>query len=208
MALAHERYPSFPPHCRIKENLAVWSLGRWQYFNCDYLEPLPPSSVTIVNNGAVTANSSTPASGGTELTTFDVDEHQLLQLRIDVLEDIELVVWETQSQAKFAVRGVITRVSKMTRARDPFLETTEFNVLGRDRNAFIQAFNDGAYNIGEARFVPWGWKYILVPLRNIVEVPDATGIVRPMIQLYDDQGRPTSKVPLNTSYAVAEGRMS
>ena len=203
----------FTPHCKVKENLAVWALGRWQYYNVDLIEPLPPSSQSIINNGAIAANAAIPASVGTELTTFAIDEHQLLQLRILPLDDIELVVWETQGQSKFTIRTLTARVSLMSALLDPSLATSEFNVLGRDRTAFIQAYNNRAYAIAQSRFLPFGYKYILVPIRNVHEEVDAGGIMRPFVYVYGDDPRSpggpqvmTGKYPLITSWVPGEAR--
>jgi len=52
------------PVAKIKENLAIWTDGRWQYFNIGYCEPIPRSSPTSVDLVA-TAGATTLAAGGT-----------------------------------------------------------------------------------------------------------------------------------------------
>lgn len=189
----------FPKHCGWKQNLAVWSMGRWHYYNVDYTEPMPLSTQSIVDFGAQTAGA---RDALTELTVFDVDEHQLLQLRFFPLDDVEARLWLTRSQGKFTARGLHAEVSLMTRGVDPYFETTEFNILGRDRNAFFEVRNVGDYTLAQGRLQFWGHKYILRPLQNIVEKLDATGVIRPYVQ----EGQ--SLVPLHTSYTSAEGRQS
>lgn len=191
------------PHILPKQNIAVWSQGRWQHFNADYIESIPASSQTVVNLGAIAA-SGTIAQ--TELTTFDVDEHQLLQLRWYPLDDVEGILWLTRSQGKFATRGVQSRVTHMSRAADPYLATTEFNILGRDRNAFVEVRNRSAYALGQARFLFWGYKYVLQPLKNIYEDYDESGVLRAYIRKQGPNGM--TAVPLACTFVNAEGRLS
>lgn len=196
MLFSDPAHKVFPWHCGIKQNLAVWSQGRWQYFNVSGIEGVPAGSVNIVNAGSVAANTTDDLS---ELTTFDVNDLELLQLRFEPLMDVEVQLWEARSQARFATRTIQARVSLMTKAHDPFLESTEFNVLGRDRNAFIAVINNGDYAYAAGRVHFWGWKYKLMPLRHIDEEEDQTGIRRPVVVTA------TGRVPLNTAYCVAEG---
>lgn len=192
---------NFPQHCGIKQNLAVWSMGRWQYYNVDYIEPLPgASSVSTINYGAVAASSSVAI---TELTQFDVDEHQLLQLRFYPIDDIEVRLWEARSQSRFSARSIQARATPLTRRDDPDLLTTEFNVLGRDRNAFIEVINNNPYALTRSRVVFLARRYILIPLANVVEQVDGGGILRASIQA---PGCPVQ--PLIAQYVVAEGRAS
>ena len=184
----------FPRHCRIKENLAVWSQGRWQYFNVAGVESIPAGSVNIVNAGSVAANTTDTLE---ELTTFDVNDGELLQLRFSPMQDVEVQLWEARSQPRFNTRTIQARVSLMTKAHDPWMESSEFNVLGRDRNAFIAVINNGDYAYAAGRVYFWGHKYKLTPLRGIEEATDATGILRPVVA--------TTGQFLNTAYCIAEG---
>lgn len=190
-----------PLHAKEKQNLGIWSMGRNNYFNVDYIEGLPIGSPAVVNYGAVGANASLAL---TELTDFDLDEHQLVQLRMFPIDPIELRVWVTRSQGKFLIRGLHARVSKMSRAFDPYMAKSEINILGRDRGAFIEAFNNNDYALGQARVMFWGWRYILVPLHNIVENVDRTGVVKPYVT--DPSGNPDRDVPLICTFLNAEGR--
>lgn len=195
-------HSSFPKHCEWKQNLAVWSQNRWQYYNVDYIDKLPLSTQSIINHGQQVANT---RDALTELTVFDVDEHQLLQLRLNVLDDIEVRVWVTRSQGLFTTRGVHTEVSLMSRAFDPYLAMTEFNILGRDRNAFLEPINQGDYTYAQGRVVLWGYRYLLRPLQNVVERPDPSGVIRPFIM---DPRNSDNLLPLHTAYTSAEGRQS
>lgn len=186
-----------PPYAQVKQNLAVWSQTRWHYYNIDYIETLPASSQTSVNIGAPGANATIAQL---QITAFDVDEHQLIQLRFMPIDDVELILWLTRGQGKFNTRGVQTRVTKMTRGIDPYYASSEFNILGRDRDAFIEVRNLGDYALAQARVLFWGRKYILVPLRNIEERVDDTGILRPVLK--------TNGMPMVFTYVNAEGRMA
>ena len=186
---------TFPRHTRIKQNLAVWSQQSWQYFNVDYIEGIMPSSPTVIDRGAAVANATIAAA---EIALLDVDVNELMQIRWAPLDDVEGVLWLTRSQAKGATRGVHSRTSKGLSAFDPLYETTEFNILGRDRNAFIEVRNLGDYGLAQARFVFWGWKYILTPLKNVDDQIDVHGIMWPVTK--------GTSTPIPMTYVVAEGR--
>ena len=191
-----------------KQNIAVWSQGRWMYYNVDYIEPLPASGQTIVDFLALSGGSSLAAGAQIALqdvTTFQVDEHQLLQLRFQPIDDIELTLWETRSQGKFATRGVHCRVSLMTRGLDPHFASSEFNVLGRDRDPFISVDNVSAYALEQARALFYGRKYILQPLLHVKETIDQTGVLR--VASFNPE-KPDVLTPLAMTYCNAEGRLS
>lgn len=190
-------------HASVRQNLAVWSQNDWHYCSVTYVEPLPASSQMVRDFGAAAANATIAQA---EVTTFDVDNDNLLQLRFMPIDDVEFILWLTRSQGKFATRGVHTRVSKKTSAADPAWATTEFNVFGRDRNPFIETRNLGDYAIAQARALFWGYKYKLLRLKNVVEREDGTGVMRPYVPEIGKDGERTGRMmPLVTSYADAEG---
>jgi len=167
-------------HVEVRQNLAVWQGGRFDYNSVEYIEPLPLSSQSIVDYGAAAANGTIAA---VELTIFNVQgDNELIQVRPFPIDDIEIIVWLQRSQGKFATRGMQARVSKLTRAIDPYLRSAEFNLKGTNNNPFVEVRNPGDYAYAQARVWFAAKRYILRPLKNVVEQEDLTGVVRPYVK--------------------------
>ena len=170
MGLLSGIYDSAPiqPVAKIKENLAVWSRGSWHHFNIDLIEPIPRSSPTMVEmvtaSGAVTI-----AANGTiakrVVTFLRVGELELLHLRWEPLDDVEGVLWELPTTARFSTGFVHARVTPFTALRDPDLATTTFFVLGgKERNMNLEVRNPTGVALPQARFVFFGYRYLLTIL--------------------------------------------
>lgn len=152
------------PVVQIGENLGIWSDSKWLYFKTDYIEPVPRSSQSVVNFGALAAAATI---GKALVQILRLESLQLLHLRFEPLDDVELVLWEKGGAQRFINRSFTARISLLTCLRDPYLATTTFFVLGRDKDPFIEVFNPSiTYARAQSRAIFWGYRYILQELKT------------------------------------------
>jgi len=159
----------------IKENLSVWTGAAWSHYRADFIEPIPRSSPTIVE--MVTASGATVlAANGViakqVVAILQLSDGEILHLRWEPLDDVEGVLWEQPGQGRFQTASVAARVDLCTATRDPYLSTTTFFILGRDRDMNLEVRNPVGYATPAARFVFWGFRYIVSAL-NIPETERA-----------------------------------
>ena len=170
------------PICKIKENVSVLTGGDWSHFKVEYIEPLPRSSPLSVDVVALSGNVLIAANGtiAKQLTqVLRLNDKELTHLRFEPIDDVEGVLWEQSSQGRYATAFVQARVNRFTASRDPWLATTTFYVIGKDRDINLEARNPNGVAMPQARFVFWGYRYILSPL---------------------------NAAPQNSTYVPAEGR--
>jgi len=170
------------PICRIKENLSVWTAGQWKHYNVTFIEPLPRSRPTTVEM-VVASGATTLAANGTiakqVVAILALAEMEFTHLRWEPIDDVEGVLWEQAGTGRFVTRGVQARVDRWTHFHDPYLATSTFFILGKDRDMNLEVRNPNPVAIPQARFVFWGFRYLLNPL---------------------------SSEPANTTWVPAEGR--
>ena len=155
------------PVVKVKENLSIWTGGHWEHYRVDFIEPMPRSSPLVVE--MVTASGATTlAAGGTiakrVVAILQLNSGELLHLRWEPLDNVEGVLWEQAGQGRFQSRGVMARVDRDTATRDPYLSTTTFFILGRDRDMNLEVRNPMGYATPTARFQFSGFRYILYDL--------------------------------------------
>ena len=171
------------PIARIKENLSIWTTGKWEHYEIKFIEPMPRSSPMTVEmvtaSGAVTI-----AANGTIqkrlVNILRLADLELLHLRWEPIDDMEGALWEQSSQGRFVARNVQARVDRLTGSRDPYLATTTFYVLGKERDMNLEVRNPNGIALPLARFVFFGYRYLLEAL---------------------------SSEPANSTYLPAEGRV-
>jgi len=162
-------YDSEPiqPVAKIKENLSIWTVGKWEHYNIDFIEPIPRSSPTMVEMVTVSGSTTIGANGTINkqvVSILQLSELEFLHLRWEPIDDVEGVLWEQAGTGKFVTRSVHARVTRFTGARDPYLATTTFFILGRDRDMNLEVRNPNPVALPQARFVFWGYRYLLTQL--------------------------------------------
>jgi len=175
MPLLSGIYDSQPiqPVAKIKENLSILTVGQWSHYNIDFIEPMPLSSPMMVEMVAASGAATIAANGtiGKQLCAIlQLADNEFFHLRWEPIDDMEGVLWEQASQGKFAARSVHARVSRATSARDPYLATTTFWILGRNRDMNLEVRNPNPVAWPVARFVFFGYRYILTPLTSAPSV--------------------------------------
>ena len=163
-------YSSGPmaPMCQIREHLAIWSEQKWMGFQVEYIEPVPRSSVFIID--LVQESGSGPLApnqqvAGQLLDAIRVNANELSHNRWFVIDDIEGQLWQLSNMARFAPRGGQAGVTRFSPFYDPYLASTTFWVLGGlgDKDARIGCTNISGATIPQARIGFFGFKYILTP---------------------------------------------
>ncbi len=155
------------PIARIKENLSIWSENKWFHHKIDFVEPVPRSSPMVVEMVVASGAVLLPLYGTIAkqlLAILLMNQNELLHLRWEPLDDVEGVLWEQSGQARFSPRGAHARVSLLSGARDPYLATTTFFILGWNKDMRLEVRNPNPVNVFQARFVFFGYRYILTPL--------------------------------------------
>ena len=192
MALISGIYDSGPisPVAKFKENLSVFTLGQWSHYRVDFIEPMPWSSQMVVEM-VVASGATTVAANGTIaqrlVAILQLTDNNLLQLRWQPLDDVEGVLWEQAGTGRFVTRGVHSRVDLFTVTRDPYLSTTTFFIIGKDRDMNLEVRNPRPVAQALARFVFFGFRYVLSPLDSA------------SVQAIEEGRKPTTWLP-------AEGR--
>lgn len=152
------------PVVKIKQNLSIWTLGQWRHYRVEYIESMPPSpasEVDMVAQAAATAIAANGTIAKRVVTILQVNDLELLQVRMDPIDNMEGIVWEQSGQAKFNSRNIQSRVDRRTRSWDPTLATTQFWVLGINRDMNLEVRNPMGYAMPTARFIFWGHRFIL-----------------------------------------------
>jgi len=170
MNIVDNLYSSGPmsPVCQIKEHLAVWTETKWKGYEVEYIEPIPRSSVFIVDLVAVAGvGVLAPAQqvAGRLLEMLRVNSNELAHNRWFVIDDIEGQLWQLSNMARFSPRGGQAGVNLFTPMYDPWMASTTFWVLGGlgDKDARIGCTNISGATIPQARIGFWGFRYILNP---------------------------------------------
>ena len=157
------------PVAQIKQNLSIWAGGLWSHYKIEYIEPMPRSSPTTVDMVALTGNTLIAANGmlaKSLVAILQLADTEFFHLRWEPVDDVEGVLWELASQGRFASRALQARTSRFTSARDPYLATTTFWVMGRQRDIALEVQNPNPVALPQARFAFFGYRYILSELQS------------------------------------------
>jgi hypothetical protein len=155
------------PVAKIRENLSIFTAGNWAHYRIRTIEPFPRSSPLIAEMVTISGALTIPGNGAVAqqvIAFLRLAEGELLHLRWEPIDDVEGVLWEQGSSAKFTSRGAHARVTRFTALRDPFLATTTFFILGKDRDMNLEVRNPNPVALPMARFVFWGFRYLLEAL--------------------------------------------
>lgn len=158
------------PICKIKQNLTIWTSNKWLNYRVEYIEGLPRSSQMMVDMVALSGAATIGANGTVGkslLAILRLAESEFMHLRWEPVDDMEGILWEQSSQGRFSARAVQARVTPFTSLRDPYLATTTFWILGKDRDMNLEVRNPNPVALPLARFVFFGYRYLLEPIGEI-----------------------------------------
>jgi len=160
------------PVVQIKENLSVWTLGKWEHYRVDFIEPMPRSTPMQVEM-VVASGATTLAANGTiakrVVAALQLNGDEFFHLRWEPIDNVEGVLWEQAGTGRYQGRSAMARVDRSTKLYDPYLATTTFWILGRDRDMNLEVRNPMGYATPTARFAFWGYRYLLTEL----EIPQS-----------------------------------
>lgn len=159
------------PVAKVKENLSIFTLNAWAHYRIEFEEPVPPTPASIVNMVTLPGSGiTTLAAGGTinklAVAALQLSNLELAHFRWEPLDNVEGVLWEKSGLLRFNTRGITARVDRNTRQWDPTLSTTTFWILGLNRDMNLEARNPMQRATPAARFIFWGFRYILSSLDN------------------------------------------
>ncbi|MCK9602734.1 MAG: hypothetical protein M0R06_27040 [Sphaerochaeta sp.] len=161
------------PVAKIHENLGILTEGQYQYFTISFIEGVPRSRPMMFDlvalNGAANIGAYTQLNSQLILAIQPAGQDrkkELLHLRWEPVDDVEGQLFELAGHARYTPRGAQAVVTRFSRAADPWLAATTFFVLGQNKDAQIGAFNPNGVALPRARFVAWGYRYIVEPLAN------------------------------------------
>lgn len=149
------------PIAKIRENLSIFTLAQWSHYRIRNMEPLPRSSPMIAEMVTISGATTIGASGTIAKSLIAIlqpADLELLHLRWEPIDDMEGVLWEQTGTGKFVTRSVHARVSRWTALRDPFLATTTFWILGRERDMNLEVRNPNPVALPLARFIFFGYR--------------------------------------------------
>lgn len=155
------------PIAKIKENLSIWTLGKWLHYQIENIEPLPRSTPMIVEMVLASGATTILANGiiaKQVVPILQLSDLEFTHLRWEPIDDVEGVLWEQAGTGRFVTRSVHARVTRFTGIRDPYLATTTFWILGRDRDMNLEVRNPNPVPLPQARFAFWGFRYMLKSL--------------------------------------------
>lgn len=199
------------PIAKIKENLAIWTVGKWLYYTIQYLEPLPPGPASTVDTVALqlaAGGAAAIAANGTinklATTVLQMQSGDFLHCRWEPLDNVEGLLWEQAGQQRFMTKNIHARTDRRVRLWDYNLVTTTFGIIGTNRDISLETRNPTAYALPSARFVFFGYRYV------IEEIAAAKCPSNPTQQRALDVGdaKTVRDVIGAVTYFPAEGRQS
>jgi len=163
------------PVCKIKENVSVWTVGKWYHFRVDMIDGFPAGPDNLIDMVNIAGATNIAANGTLAkrlIAALQIDSYELLQLRLDVVDQIEVRVWEQAGQTKNATARTHARVAPHSRTYDPNMSLTTFFIIGSNRDVQIEVFNPNAYALPTARVQFWGLRYLVTEHTTLRGVDD------------------------------------
>ncbi len=163
------------PDCKIGENIGIFSLGAWEYYQVNFIEGIPAGPASTIDmvlqtgNTFIGANAALVKAIAPMLQMYD---NEFMKVRFEPLDNIEVRIWELSGQAKNMTRQLQSRTDRNSRWYDPYAALGTFWVLGFNRDVNIEVLNPLAYQQSTARVIVWGVRYLLNPVISIDDILD------------------------------------
>lgn len=175
MPIVGNLYDSAPisPVAQIKENLAIWTDGKYVGFEILFIEPIPrsgPYTIDLLPIAQVAFVGPFLTINQALIPALQVNQSELFHARWVPLDDVEGQLFELANMPRYNPRGGQARTSLLTEVYDPYLATTTFWVLGGpgNKDANFGCYNPQAVAQTQARFAFFGYRY---QLRQLEVVP-------------------------------------
>ncbi len=147
------------PVVRVGENILTVDREAYSLYAVGFIEPLILSGSLVVNGGAIGASATLPLLS--TQNQLDNNYGQLSQLRMRVIDDIDVTVFLPQSVARHGNLNVIASVNAFTALNFPDDEPSEFFIFENQR-IFLSIRNPRSVAVAQSRVLFYGLKYILV----------------------------------------------
>jgi hypothetical protein len=156
----------FQPVVQNKENLALYIGTKWQYYICEYQNPIIPGDQTVVDliptaTPAITQIAGLGAVAAQLVTIMQMDPDDFIQARFEPLDYVAGQVWEAGGQQLQKAKNIHSDITPMTRQWDPYLASSTFFVYGINHDMRLGVRNIMANPIYRARFQFWGCRMII-----------------------------------------------
>jgi len=139
------------------ENVGIWVNKTTQFYKVVYIEPITRSDPVTFDLGAL-------AAGGvsiiTQITLLQMPDLEFAQLRMEVMDDVSCILYQGRADQRHKLQNVVSTVNRFSPLFDRDGHQTEFFEF-EDNYIFLQATNQTAYALTQARVVFWGYRYVL-----------------------------------------------
>lgn len=168
--------------------VGLFMSGQWKYMQVQGYETVPESRNVSRNFGNIVAGGQ---SALTLVTELQVPSSEFIQMRVKPIDDVEAEIYVPSAIRKWSLDQVAGRVDWWTQISDPYYASTEFYVMGSDRDANMVVYNRTDYALNPTRFHFWGFRYLV----DVINVKDTTPDEREKIKksamhIMNDFGRP------------------
>jgi len=148
----------FKPVVAIGQQYSVLtSQGTEKFYECLYVEPLPKSIDLIEDIGEIAADSTSNANKIEILSmegaaARETDISEVFQMRMEVLDDISVLVKEPSAQGRFKTKNNQIRVDYNSGPVEIY--------VSEDDVIYADVSNTTNYLIQQARIAFWGWRIV------------------------------------------------
>jgi hypothetical protein len=146
------------PVVEAGQNLLLQDRLGYYLYRVAYVEPLPRSHAIMFNGGALTAGQ--VLGNLNTQTQLDMQYGQLAQLRMRVLDDIDVVVYQPSATARGSNKNQIADFNAYDALYDNFDHLSEVFIF-EDQRIFFQFTNPTQYPLTQSRVSVYGIKYVL-----------------------------------------------
>lgn len=142
------------------EIVGIWVNKVYEFYRVLYVEGVPRSDPVTQNLGAIAAAATTAV---TQSTLLQMPDLEFAQLRMEVLDDIEVIVYQGRADQRHKLFTRVATLNRFLPLFDPCAHITEMYEF-EDNYLFLQAANRTSYALAQARVVFWGYRYVLETL--------------------------------------------
>jgi len=142
------------------ETVGLWINKVYEFYKVLFIEGIMRSDPVTLDLGALAAAA---ISAVTQATLLQMPDLEFVQLRLEVLDDIEVIIYQGRADQRHKLQNVVATLSRFNREFDPCAHQTEMFEF-EDNFIFLQATNQTGYALTQARVVFWGYRYVLEAL--------------------------------------------
>ncbi len=146
------------PVVEVGQKILTFDREAYRLYDIAFIEPIAPSGTLIINGGALAAGAQTAVIN--TQAVLDNQYGQLSQIRLRVLDDIQVTLLQPQALTRFTLRNVNANINVFSRLADPTDHLTETYIMEDDR-LFMRMMNPRTVAIAQSRALCYGFKYVL-----------------------------------------------